>query len=127
MELMACNWASWVVCTKHSGKQVPEKCPLLATAPTLSLEQDGPIGFLRVKYLWANIQVEAANRLWWWVIRRLSHLAPPFYAIYIQPYMGVHSPSATKLWSSVPNFFLRYGMSRHLPWGAPKLANRGFT
>ena len=44
--------------------QVPEKCPLLATAPTLSLEQDGPIGFLRVIYLWANIQVGAANRLY---------------------------------------------------------------
>lgn len=29
-------------------KQVPKKCSLLATAPTLSLDQGGPIEFLRV-------------------------------------------------------------------------------
>ena len=43
MERMPCSWASWVVYTN-----CPRKCPLLATAPALSLEQEGPIEFLRV-------------------------------------------------------------------------------
>lgn len=105
-------------------KQVTEKCSLLATAPTPSLDQGGPIGFLRVHASQVSLgqHPRRGSQQALVVIRRPSYLVPPLEAVQIQKPMSVHSKPPT-----LPKFFIKYRMSRYLPWGAPRAGSELIT